>query len=390
MRLSAPGPEFAPACIFSEEVYSFDIKEIKQPLYENIIYQFWRRNMKKRTLLSVFTVLTAALILAGCGGSKGSGSGARSADGSDWKWERKVTLVCPWGVGGGADGTLRPLQPLLQDILGVPVEIVNVEGAGGANGINFAYRQPADGYTYTLTTQSIILLDLQKILPFDYRKELIPVAKLVHSTNLLIASKKAMTGKYANFRELLTYAKAHPQELSCGMLTATGQDSVSMKQTLAAGLGVSIPDVDKYIKTVAYGSGAELSAAMVGGHLTLGVSGAEEIKGLVESGDIVPLIAMSENRVSAVPDVPCTRELGIDSFVGSWRAIYARSGTPPAAIASMAAALRQAWDSPAYQDFMAQNGYLDRAGYATQEETLELQAEEYVVFEDYLKSIGIL
>jgi tripartite-type tricarboxylate transporter receptor subunit TctC len=282
------------------------------------------------------------------------------------------------------------LQPLLQDILKVPVEIVNVEGAGGANGINFAYRQPADGYTYTLTTQSIILLDLQKILPFDYRKELRPVAKLVHSTNLLIASKKAMTGKYSNFTEMLAYAKAHPQELSCGMLTATGQDSVSMKQTLAAGLRVSIPEVDSYIKTVSYGGGAELSAAMVGGHLTLGVAGAEEIKGLVESGDIVPLIAMSENRVSAVPDVPCTKELGIDSFVGSWRAIYARTGTPQTAVDAMAAALKQAWDSPAYQDFMRQSGYLDRPGYASQAETLELQSKEYEVFEQYLKDINIL
>jgi tripartite-type tricarboxylate transporter receptor subunit TctC len=345
--------------------------------------------MKKRTMFIVFAAL-AIFALAGCSGNnKESGNGSRAAE-DGWKWERKITLVCPWGVGGGADGTLRPLQPLLQDILGVPVEIVNVEGAGGANGINFAYKQPADGYTYTLATQSIILLDLQKILPFDYQKELTPVAKLVHSTNLLIASKKAMAGKYSNFQELLTYAKAHPQELSCGMLTATGQDSVSMKQTLAAGLGVSIPDVDKYIKTVSYGGGAELSAAMVGGHLTLGVAGAEEIKGLVESGDIVPLIAMSENRVSAVPDVPCTKDLGIESYVGSWRAIYARTGTPQAAIDAMAAALKQAWDMPAYQDFMRQAGYLDRAGYATQQETLDLQSSEYKLFEQYLKDIGIL
>ncbi|MDR2072839.1 MAG: tripartite tricarboxylate transporter substrate binding protein [Spirochaetaceae bacterium] len=344
--------------------------------------------MKKRTVFCVFAAL-AAIALMGCGASKGSGSGSRTAQ-EGWKWERKVTLVCPWGVGGGADGTLRPLQPLLQEILGVPVEIVNVEGAGGANGINYTYKQPADGYTYTLATQSIILLDLQKILPFDYQKELTPVAKLVHSTNLLIASKKAMAGKYSNFQELLTYAKAHPQELSCGMLTATGQDSVSMKQTLAVGLGVSIPEVDKYIKTVSYGGGAELSAAMVGGHLTLGVSGAEEIRGLVESGDIVPLIAMSENRVSAVPDVPCTKELGIESYVGSWRAIYARTGTPQAAIDSMAAALKQAWDTPAYQDFMRQNGYLDRSGYANQQETLALQEGEYKLFEQYLKDIGIL
>jgi tripartite-type tricarboxylate transporter receptor subunit TctC len=347
--------------------------------------------MKKKTLNIAAILAVAIIAFTGCSkksdGAASAQGGARSAD---WKWERKVTLVCPWGVGGGADGTLRPLQPILQELLGVPVEIVNVEGAGGANGVNFAYKQPADGYTYVLTTQSIILLDLQKILPFDYRKELQPVAKLVHSTNLLIASKKAMTGKYANFTELLAYAKAHPQELSCGMLTATGQDSVSMKQTLAVGLGVSIPEVDQYIKTVSYGNGAEMSAALVGGHLTLGVAGAEEIKGLVESGDIVPLVAMSENRVSSVPDVPCTGELGINSYVGSWRAIYARTNTPKGAVDAMAAALKKAWDTPQYQDFMRQAGYLDRAGYADAAETTALANSEYTLFETYLKAIGIL
>ncbi|MDR1587950.1 MAG: tripartite tricarboxylate transporter substrate binding protein [Treponema sp.] len=346
------------------------------------------KKISKATIIAVLLVtLSAAVVFAG-GQSAGSGSGGGSS--GEWKWERKVTLVCPWGVGGGADGTLRPLQPLLQQILGVPVEIVNVEGAGGANGIVFAQKQPADGYTYVLATQSIILLDLQKILPFDYQKELQPVAKLVHSTNLLTSSKKFQTGKYSNFQEMITYAKAHPQELSCGMLTATGQDSVSMKQTLAAALGVSIPDVDKYIKTVSYGGGAELSAAMVGGHLSLGVSGSEEIQGLIESGDIVPLIAMSENRLSSVPNVPCTKDLGINSFVGSWRALYARTSVPQAAVDSLAVALKKAWDMPAYQEFMKNSGYLDRAGYATRTETQALAASEYQIFTGYLKDIGIL
>jgi tripartite-type tricarboxylate transporter receptor subunit TctC len=331
--------------------------------------------------------------LAGCAKKEGAASAsgaAASAASNEWKWTRKVTLVCPWGVGGGADGTLRPLQPLLQNILGVPVEIVNVEGAGGANGLNFTYKQPADGYTYALTTQSLILLDLQKILPFDYREGMEPVAKLVHSTNMLIGSKKASAGKYNNFAELLTYAKAHPGELSCGMLTATGQDSVAMKQTLAIGLGVTIPEVDQYVKTVPYGSGAEMSSAMVGGHLTLGVAGADEIRGLVESGDIVPLVTIAEGRSSAAPDTPCTAELGIASYVGSWRAIYARVGTPKEAEASMAKALKQAWDSPEYQEFMRLAGYLDRSGYADAAETTALQDSEYILFTSYLKDIGII
>ena len=65
---------------------------------------------------------------------------------AEWKWERKIDIVCPWGVGGGADSTIRPMSNLLSSILGVPVEVVNVEGAGGVNGVEYTYTRqlPAD------------------------------------------------------------------------------------------------------------------------------------------------------------------------------------------------------------------------------------------------------
>lgn len=321
---------------------------------------------------------------------EGEAKAEEAAGADDWKWERKVTLVCPWGVGGGADGTLRPLQPELEKVLGVPVEIVNVEGAGGANGIDFTNKQPADGYTYVLGTQSHIMLDLQKILPVDFREEFRPVAKLVHSINIIASSKKAMEGKYTNFNEFVTYAKEHPQELTCGMLTATGADSVSLKQTLAGGLGCDITEVEKYVKIVNYSSGAELSSAMVGGHININITGADEIKGLIESGDIVPLISMSEQRMSSFPDIECTGEHNIDSYVGTWRGVLCRKDTPDAAVNAMAAAIKTAWDSAAYQDFMKNAGYLDRPGYADAAEMQTLIDEEYVTFEDYLKGAGLI
>ena len=352
--------------------------------------------MKKKGLkFAVSMALAASMaasVLAGCSsGSGGSnaGGGAAAADG-EWKWERKVTLVCPWGVGGGADSTLRPLQPELEKILGVPVEIVNVEGAGGANGIDFTNKQPADGYTYVLGTQSIVMLDLQKILPVDFTKEFRPVSKLVHSINIIASSKKAMEGKYTNFTEFVEYAKTHPQELSCGMLTATGADSVSLKQTLAGGLGCDINEVENYVKIVNYSSGAELSSAMVGGHINLNITGADEIKGLIESGDIVPLISMSEDRMSSFPDIESTGEHKIDSYVGTWRGIFARTDTPDAAVDAMAKAIKEAWDSASYQEFMKNAGYLDRPGYATAEELQTLVDEEYATFEEYLKSAGLI
>lgn len=369
-----------------------------------------KKEIRKLAALSMAVCMAASL--AGCGGGNTSsgnsaggqttqaeagetraaegGEAAGSGDAGDWKWERKVTLVCPWGVGGGADGTLRPLQPELEKVLGVPVEIVNVEGAGGANGIDFTCKQPGDGYTYVLGTQSHIMLDIQKILPEDFKKELKPVAKLVHSINIIASSKKAMEGKYTNFEEFIAYAKDHPQELTCGMLTATGADSVSLKQTLAGGLGCDITEVEKYIKVVNYSSGAELSSAMVGGHININITGADEIKGLIESGDIVPLVSMSEQRMSTYPDMECTGDHGIDSYVGTWRGIFCRQDTPDAAVAAMSKALKEAWDSEAYQEFMKNACYTDRTGYATAEELQALVDEEYVTFEAYLKGAGLI
>jgi tripartite-type tricarboxylate transporter receptor subunit TctC len=128
----------------------------------------------------------------------------------------------------------------------------------------------------------------------------------------------------------------------------------------------------------------------VGGHLNIYITGADEIRGLIQSGDIVPLIAMAEKRMSSYPEIQSTGELGINSYVGTWRALYARTNTPQAAIDSLTAAVEKAWNMPAYQDFLQQASYLDRPGFANGADTLALQSEEYTLFENYLRTSGII
>lgn len=365
----------------------------------------------KKAMLAILSILMAVGMLTACAAPASAPASAPAAEAATpvepaaapaenapteapaeptWKWERKVTLVCPWGVGGGADGTLRPLQPILEKILGVPVEIVNAEGAGGANGMEFTFKQPADGYTYVLGTQSHIMLDLQKILPMDFRAEFKPVAKLVHSINIIASSRKAMEGKYTNFEEFIQYAKDNPQKLTCGMLTATGADAASLKQTLAGGLGCGITEVEQYVKVVNYSGGAELSAAIAGGHVNIMITGADEIKGLIESGDIVPLVSMSEQRMSSLPDLQCTGELKIDSYVGTWRGLFCRTETPQEAVDAMTAAVEEAWNTPEYQKFLKNASYLDRPGFAAPAEFEKIIESEYTTFETYLKGAGLI
>ena len=98
--------------------------------------------MKKKLLALTMAAAMAVTALAGCGNSGSSGG---SADNGEWKWERKVEIICPWGTGGGADTTVRTFATALEKELGVSVVVNNKSGAGGVTGVEFACSQPADG-----------------------------------------------------------------------------------------------------------------------------------------------------------------------------------------------------------------------------------------------------
>jgi tripartite-type tricarboxylate transporter receptor subunit TctC len=327
----------------------------------------------------LFITLSAAAVFAG--GSQQGQSGA-------WKFDRKITFISPWGPGGGSGPTIRNLVPLVQEVLGVPCEVQHTEGAGGANGAIAAERQPADGYTWLLATQSQILLDLQSQLPYNFHDTWIPVGKLVHSTNAIIVSAKQMQGKYTDFKSFVSYIKAHPKVVSVAMLSSGGTDQASLYQTMSLSLGVPMSQLADYIKIVPYGDGAEIDAALVGGHVDAAIAGPGDEAGLVEHGDVAILLVLSENRMHSFPDVPCSAELGINSYIGTWRGIWAKKSTPQAAIDAMEVALQKAWNMKPYQDFWVNEGYDERTGFEGQAAFKKLVDDEYKAMEEYLKASG--
>ena len=300
---------------------------------------------------------------------------------AEWKFERKIDIVCPWGVGGGADSTIRPMANLLREILGVEVEVVNVEGGSGVTGVEYAYKQPADGYTFMLGTQSLFLADLQGTTSMDFKTEFIPIVKLVHSINIIAGSKIALEEKgVTKFSELIDYINAHPFEVSVGMLTATGVDGLGLQQALE---GLDVLEVP-------YSGGSEMSSALVGGHIDLMITGTDEIRGLIASGDIVPILSLSEQRMKLFPDVECSGELGIESYMAPWRAIFAKTGTPQEAIDALVAAVEEAVQTDTWQEFLVSAAYDEREGFSKGEELLALEESEYQVFTEYLDEQGVL
>ncbi len=321
--------------------------------------------MKKKFFIYIALALVLAMALVGCSPKAPEVSTPEGEADGGFKFERKIELVVPWGAGGGADSTARALAASLEKELGVPIVINNVEGGGGVMGVQYTDKQPADGYTFMLGTQSLLLANIQKLSSVDIYNDLIPVVRLVHDTNVIVASAKA---PYNNFDELVDYIKANPDKVKVGVMTITGVDAMTVRQTFEEA-GVEVP-------LVAFNNGAELNAAIIGGHVDLATVGPAEVKGLVESGDMKPIIVASEKRLTMIPDVECTGEKGIDSFLGPMRGIFAKKGTPEEAIKAFEAAAIKAHASKDFQDWTKSVALDQRPGLANSKEFQEIWTEQ--------------
>ena len=324
----------------------------------------------KRTAV---TILTALLALALCLPVFAEDEAPAVAG---WKFDKPVTIVCPWGEGGGADSTLRALVPLLKNIIGQEVLVMNVTGGGGVNGVSFTREKPADGYTFLLGTQSLYIMDVQGSMPFKFKDEFVPVARLVNAINVIAASRKAMEERgYNSFSELRNFVKSHPFSVSVGMLTSTGVDGISLRQAIE---GLSILEV-------AYPSGAGMNDALKAGQIDLMMTGTDEIADLISAGDVVPLLALSEKRMSRYPNVESAGELGIKSFLGPERGIFAKKGTPAEAIEAFAKAVGEAAQTDEWKAFLERGAYNERPGLALTSEYQQIIDDEYKTFTDMLK-----
>ncbi len=337
--------------------------------------------MRKKLIGAICLGITGLMVLTACGKAEKAPAGkeeqqVEAAADQDWEFERKIEIVCPWGAGGAADMTLRAFTSALEKELDVPIVINNKSGAGGSTGVEYATKQPADGYTFLLCTPSPLLAQINGSSDLDVYGSIEPVTKLVHDINIIVTGKDS---PFQTFEELTKYIDENPGKVKCGVMAVTGLDGLTVEQIFG----------DK-VETIAYNEGPEMNAAIIGGHIDLAVAGPSDCMALVQSKDMTPLLVAAEQRMT-VPeykDVPCTGELGIEAYLGPYRGIFAKKGTSEEAIAAFEAAAQKAANSEEFTKWMADQGLDQRPGYQNREDFKKTWDEDYKLLTELVQSVG--
>jgi tripartite-type tricarboxylate transporter receptor subunit TctC len=241
-----------------------------------------------------------------------------------------VTLIAPFPAGGPSDALARILSEPMRTVLGQPIIIENVAGAGGNIGVGRLARSAPDGYTVGIGQWSTHVVNaVTYALPYDVLTDFEPIGLLTITPQLIIARKNFPAD---SVKELIAWLKANPGKASAATVGAAGGAQVT---------GVYFQQATgTRFAFVPYRGGAPAMQDLIAGQVDIMFDQGANALGQVKSGAVKAYAVLTKDRWSALPNVPSIDEAGVPSlYVSYWHGLWAPKGTPKEIIGKLNAAL---------------------------------------------------
>jgi tripartite-type tricarboxylate transporter receptor subunit TctC len=229
----------------------------------------------------------------------------------------RFVVTCPGG--GSSDVMARIIGQKLTDMWGQQCLVESKPGAAGAIGMEYAAKQPADGYTMLLGNFGPVVANplLQKV-NYDVQKDFVPVTMITVGANILVVNPSSPA---KSTKELIAAAKAQPGKLTFG---TSGAGSMSH---LAGEWFKREAAID--ITAVNYKGGSQWITELMGNQISMVIADAAPAMPNVKSGKIRALAVTSAKRSPFTPELPTFTEEGMKGFEAvNWWGILFPTGVP--------------------------------------------------------------
>jgi tripartite-type tricarboxylate transporter receptor subunit TctC len=272
----------------------------------------------------------------------------------------------------------RAIGQKLSEQLGENVVPDNRMGAGGNTGIAAVAKAPPDGYTLLVTSPTIAISpSLYSNLTYDAAKDLVPVARLATIENVLVVHPSVPA---RTLKQFVALARARPGKLNYG------SGGAGTTNHLANELLQSLEKIN--MVHVPYKGATPAMIALIGGEVDEVVIAIAPALPLIQAGKVRALAVLSERRAPTLPDVPTSKESGIDNFtISIWYGMFAPAGTPREVIARLNREIIKALESTELRSRMSASGIEPWPG--TAEELGSLLRTETARYATLIRNAGL-
>ena len=304
--------------------------------------------------------------------------GAGTASAQDYP-SKPVRIITGFAAGGIGDLGARLLAEHITRTTGQQAVVENRTGAGGTIGIDAVAKSAPDGHTLGLILNGNVAINpfVQKSMPFDALKDLIPVAAIGDAPQIIALSTEVPA---KTFKEFQAMAKAKPKTFTYGSA------GVGSLPHLAAANFAHMAGLD--LLHVPYRGNAPATVDLLAGRIHLLSASIGTFRAGIEAGKIRILLAATKDRLPYLPDVPTSAEAGLPGYLMSvWIAVVAPAGTPAPVVARIHALTQGMMKEEQAKKAMAAAG-LELMN-MTQPEFAAFVRQEYVRFEKIVKDAGV-
>jgi len=261
-----------------------------------------------------------------------------SASGSDWP-SQPIRFIVPSSAGGGADTVARLLAKHIGDVLKQPIVVENRPGGTGVIGSNALLNAGTDGYTFMLgfTTMSQLPATTTVKLPYDAKRDFIPVSLVARSSNVLAINPNVI--KANSVEALIKALKENPQKHSYGSY-GNGSTGHFLGAQFSQTTGSSAQHIP-------YKGAAPMMTDLLAGVVAYAFPDIGSALPHLNSNRVTVLAVTGEKRMASLPNIPTMQELGYAGFnLGAWFGLFAAKGTSQPIVQAMAKQVADAVAAP--------------------------------------------
>jgi len=259
---------------------------------------------------------------------------------------KPIKLLVGVPPGGSSDAIARIFAAWLQEELGQPAVVDNRPGANTAIAAYAVVHAAPDGYTLLVASDAFITVPLLTKLQYDPFKDFTPIGTLTVSPFVFAVHPSSPIN---SAKELVEYAKAHPDEINYGSSGNGGASHLGAEKfKLLTGT--------KMVHVPYRGAGPALTDA-IGGQVQLSLWTPLAITPHVKAGKLKALAVTGTKRVPSLPQVPTFAEAGFPQYDHkTWIGVYAPTGTPKPILDKVSAEINKMLAAPKIKQKLQENG----------------------------------
>ncbi|MEQ1595670.1 MAG: tripartite tricarboxylate transporter substrate-binding protein [Casimicrobium sp.] len=260
-----------------------------------------------------------------------------------------LKVMIPANPGGGWDSTGRALVAAMQSAGTVKnVQMDNKGGAAGTIGLaQFINTSKGDPNAIMIGGMVMVGGIIQNKSAVDLTM-VTPLARLTEEYLVIVVPASS---PHKSIKDLVAAFKANPGSVSWGGGSAGGTDHI-LAGFIAKASGIDAAKVNY----VPFKGGGEAVAAIIGGHVTAGISGVSEFAQHIQSGKMRALAVSSPKAQAGIPTL---KDQGIDVVLGNWRGVFGAPGIATAQRNELIKAIEAGVKSKSWEDALKKNEWMN-------------------------------